>query len=56
MFSYRERINPMLLPPTTFIAGSMIFRVVDCTKGDGEFIAHFESEPFGLRKADMMSV
>ena len=46
----------MLLPPTAFIAGRVVFGVMNCTKRNRELITYFEAQSPRLREAQMMGV
>ena len=49
-----ERVDIPLLPPLPFLAGRMDLVVMDSAKRDGEFIADLQTQPFGLRVADVV--
>jgi hypothetical protein len=51
-----ERINLVLLPPQSLIAGCVVLLMVDGAERDRKFIADLEPEAFGLGKAEVMGV
>ena len=53
-FGRSEWINLVLLPPSPLIAGSMVLVMVDGAERHGELVAHLETQPPRLCKADMM--
>ena len=46
----------VVFPPPSFVTSRMIIGVMDCTKRDGEFIAHFQRKPTRLRIANVVSM
>ena len=53
-FGRSEWINLVLLPPSPLIACGMVLVMVDGAKRHGELVAHLETQPPRLCKADMM--
>ena len=51
-----QGIDFALMPPSSLIAGCVIFTVVDGAKRHGELIAHFECETSRLGITNMMRV
>ena len=56
MWGKGQRIDFALMPPSSLIAGRMIFAVVNGAERHGELIAHFECETSRLGIANMMGV
>jgi len=54
--SERQCIDIECLPPGHLIAGLMKLSMMTATKRDGELITDFETDGFGLRKAQMVRI
>ena len=49
-----KRIDLALLPPSSLIAGCVVFAVVDGAKRHGEFVADLQRQPSRLCKTNVM--
>ena len=49
-------IETAIMPPASFVAGRVVFAVVQGTKGNGELIADLQASPSRLCKPDMMGL
>src|SRR6476660_9369829 len=54
--SNRQWLDLLVFPPAQFVSGRVVLRMVNGAKGDGKFVAHFQSESFGLSEPDVVSV
>jgi hypothetical protein len=56
LLRYRKRVESPILPPTSFIAGRVIFTMMQGAKRHGELITDFQTHSSRLGKSHMMSV
>src|SRR6516164_8640064 len=53
-FRYGQWIDFALFPPSPFIAGGMIFTMMDRAKRNRKFITYLQGKPSRLRESHMM--